>query len=68
VFKTVSDPFSGRISYYKVVSGVLKTDVSVQNLTRNTQEKLAHISIMQGKTAVPIPELHAGDIGAVAKL
>ena len=68
VFKTVSDPFSGRISYFKVYSGVLKNDASVQNFTRNSQEKLAHLSIMQGKTAVPITELHAGDIGAVAKL
>ena len=68
VFKTVSDPFAGRISYFKVFSGVLKNDVSLQNFTRNSPEKLAHISIMQGKTAVPVTELHAGDIGAVAKL
>ena len=68
VFKTVSDPFAGRISYFKVFSGVLKNDTSLQNFTRNTQEKLAHISIMQGKTAGPVTELHAGDIGAVAKL
>jgi elongation factor G len=68
VFKTVSDPFAGRISYFKVFSGVLKNDASLQNFTRNTPEKLAHISSMQGKTAVPITELHAGDIGAVAKL
>ena len=68
VFKTVSDPFSGRISYFKVVSGVLKNDAAVQNFTRNSAEKLAHLSIMQGKTAVPVTELHAGDIGAVAKL
>jgi elongation factor G len=68
VFKTVSDPFAGRISYYKVFSGVLKNDATLQNFTRNTAEKLAHISVMQGKTAVPVNELHAGDIGAVAKL
>lgn len=68
VFKTVSDPFSGRISYFKVVSGVVKNDAAVQNFTRNSSEKLAHLSIMQGKTAVPVTELHAGDIGAVAKL
>ena len=68
VFKTVSDPFSGRISYFKVFSGVVKNDATVQNFTRGSQEKLAHISIMQGKTAVPVTELHAGDIGAVAKL
>ncbi|HLX75091.1 MAG TPA: elongation factor G [Terriglobales bacterium] len=68
VFKTVSDPFAGRISYYKVFSGVLKNDATLQNFTRNTSEKLAHISVMQGKTAVPVNELHAGDIGSVAKL
>lgn len=68
VFKTVSDAFSGRISYFKVFSGVIKNDATVQNYSRNVQEKLAHISIMQGKTAVPVTELHAGDIGAVAKL
>src|SRR5499425_3100924 len=68
VFKTVSDPFAGRISYFKVFSGVLKNDASLQNFSRGSQEKLAHISIMQGKAAVPVTELHAGDIGAVAKL
>ena len=68
VFKTVSDVFSGRISYFKVESGVVKNDATVQNFTRSSQEKLAHIGIMQGKQAVPVTELHAGDIGAVAKL
>jgi len=68
IFKTMSDAFAGRISYFKVFSGVLKNDVSLQNYNRNIQEKFAHISLIQGKQAVPIPELHAGDIGAVAKL
>jgi elongation factor G len=68
IFKTVSDPFSGRISYFKVFSGVLKNDATLQNFTRGSSEKFAHISIMQGKTAVPVNELHAGDIGAVPKL
>jgi len=68
VFKTMSDAFAGRISYFKVFSGVLKDDASLQNYNRNTLEKFAHISLIQGKQAVPIPELHAGDIGAVAKL
>jgi elongation factor G len=68
VFKTVSDAFAGRISYFKVFSGVLKNESSVQNFSRGSAEKLSHISIMQGKTAVPVTELHAGDIGAVAKL
>jgi elongation factor G len=68
VFKTVSDAFAGRISYFKVYSGILKNDATVQNFTLNSSEKLAHISAMQGKQAVPITELHAGDIGSVAKL
>src|SRR3982074_3781444 len=68
VFKTVSDAFAGRISYFKVFSGVLKNEVTLQNFSRGGQEKLSHISCMQGKTAIPVPELHAGDIGAVAKL
>jgi len=68
VFKTMSDAFAGRISYFKVFSGVLKDDASLQNYNRSIQEKFAHISIVQGKQMVPIPELHAGDIGAVAKL
>ncbi len=68
VFKTVNDVFAGRISYFKVFSGVLKNEAAVQNFSRNTAEKFSHISIMQGKTAVPVTEIHAGDIGAVAKL
>ena len=68
IFKTMSDAFAGRISYFKVFSGVLKNDASLQNYNRNTFEKFAHISLIQGKQAVPISELHAGDIGAVAKL
>jgi len=68
VFKTISDPFAGRISFFKVYSGVLKNDAMLQNFTRSTSEKFAHISVMQGKTAIPVNELHAGDIGAVAKL
>jgi len=68
IFKTISDPFAGRISYFKVFSGVLKNDATLQNFTRASLEKFAHISTMQGKTAIPINELHAGDIGAVPKL
>ncbi len=67
-FKTMSDAFSGRITYFKVYSGVLKNDAAVQNFTRSTTEKFAHLSILQGKNAVPVQELHAGDIGVVAKL
>jgi len=68
VFKTMSDPFAGRISFFKVVSGVVKNDATLENYTRRGQEKLSHLSVMQGRKAVEVPELHAGDIGAVAKL
>ena len=68
VYKTMSDPFAGRISFFKVVSGVVKTDMCVENYIRKGQEKLSHLSIMQGRKAVEVTELHAGDLGAVAKL
>jgi elongation factor G len=68
VFKTVSDAFAGRISYFKVFSGVLKNESTLQNFSRGSTEKLSHIGIMQGKTTVSVTELHAGDIGVVAKL
>jgi elongation factor G len=68
VFKTVADPFAGRITYFKVESGVLKNDATLQNFNRNSPERLQHIQVMQGKTATAVNDLHAGDIGAVAKL
>lgn len=68
VFKTTADPFAGRISYFKVYSGVLKNDANLQNITHNSTERLAHIGTPFGKTLNPVTELHAGDIGAVAKL
>ncbi len=68
VFKTTADPFAGRVSYFKVFSGVLKNDAQLVNFNKGTAERLAHIGIPQGKEAVPIQELHAGDIGMVTKL
>jgi elongation factor G len=68
VFKTMSDPFAGRITFFKVISGVVKNDATLENYTRRGQEKLAHLSIMQGRKPVEVAELHAGDLGAVGKL
>jgi len=68
VFKTSADPFAGRISYFKVFSGVVKNDAALTNVGRNVPERLAHLSVPVGKTLNPITELQAGDIGAVAKL
>jgi elongation factor G len=67
-YKTMTDPFAGRITFFKVFSGVVKNDATVTNYGRRSTERLAHLSIMQGHTAVPVNELHAGDLGAVAKL
>ena len=68
VFKTTADPFAGRITYFKVITGVVKNDANLQNVTRSTSERLAHIASPQGKTLQPVTEVYAGDIGAVAKL
>ncbi|HLI35663.1 MAG TPA: elongation factor G, partial [Terriglobia bacterium] len=68
VFKTVADPFAGRASYYKVLSGVLKNEASLSNFNRGGTEKFSHIAVVQGKSQTPIGELRAGDLGAVAKL
>ena len=63
VFKTMSDPFAGRITFFKVVSGVVKSDATLENYTRRSQERFAHLSVMQGRKAVEVAELHAGDLG-----
>jgi elongation factor G len=68
VFKTMSDPFAGRITFFKVISGTVKNDATLENYTRRTQERFSHLSVMQGRKAVEVSELHAGDLGAVAKL
>jgi elongation factor G len=68
VFKTVADPFAGRLSYFKVCSGVLKNDHNLVNNRSGANERLSHIGCLLGKTIQPVTEIHAGDIGAVAKL
>jgi len=68
VFKTLADAFAGRINYFKVKSGVLKNDATLQNFNRNIPERLQHVMLVQGKQLTEIQELHAGDIGAIAKL
>ncbi|MEZ5351138.1 MAG: elongation factor G [Bryobacteraceae bacterium] len=68
VFKTVADVFAGRLSYFKVMSGVIRNDAHLISSRSGADERLAHIGVLQGKTIVPVTQLHAGDIGAVAKL
>jgi elongation factor G len=68
VFKTLADPFAGRVTYYKVMSGVLKNDATLTNFNRSGTERFQHIQVMQGKAGTAVSELHAGDLGAVTKL
>ena len=68
VFKTTADAFAGRVSYFKVISGIVKNDAHLMNARSNVDERLAHIGALFGKTIQPVNELHAGDIGGVAKL
>jgi elongation factor G len=68
VYKTMTDPFTGRVTFFKVVSGKIKADTTVQNYTRQEPESLSHLYIMQGRKPVEVQELHAGDLGAAVKL
>lgn len=68
VFKTIADPYAGRLSLFRVQSGILKGETPVVNVNRGVAERLGAVSILQGKQVVPIGELHAGDLGVVAKL
>jgi elongation factor G len=68
VWKTVADPFAGRITLFRVISGTLKSDTTVQNATKETPERVGHLLLLQGKTQTTVGEIRAGDLGAVAKL
>ena len=68
VFKTIVDPFIGKYSLIKVSSGVIKSDDTLYNQERETEEKLSKLYIMQGNKPIEVTELHAGDIGAIGKL
>ena len=68
VFKTVSDPFVGKMSFFKVMNGTLRKDMLLKNTTTDTNEKMAHIYIVKGKTQTEVDVLCCGDIGMTAKL
>ncbi len=68
VFKTVSEPHVGDVSFFHVLSGSVQNGADVFNAPRDTMEKLNHLSVAQGKDRVEVSVLHAGDIGCVAKL
>ena len=68
VFKTLADPYAGRLNLFRVCSGVLKADSQVTNVTRRAKERVGQVLVPQGKEHKQVDELGAGDIGAVAKL
>lgn len=68
VFKTLSDPFSGKISIFRVVRGTVQADAALWNTQKESDERVGHIMVMQGKQGTEVPHLVTGDIGGVAKL
>ncbi|MDO5712912.1 MAG: elongation factor G [Tissierellia bacterium] len=68
VFKTITDPFVGKISIFKVISGKITKDTQVFNANKDKQEKLGGLYVIRGKNQMEIAELNAGDIGATTKL
>jgi len=68
VFKTSADPFVGRLTYFRVVSGTFKADSHVWNANHNADERIGQLIVLKGKAQDHAPALAAGDIGAVAKL
>jgi len=68
VFKTVADPFVGKISMFKVMSGSISSDSEVLNSNKEKKERLSGLFLLRGKKQIPMTKLIAGDIGAIAKL
>ena len=68
VFKTLADPFAGRLSFFRVYSGILNGDSQVYNATKDDNERIGKLAFMNGETAINTPQVSAGDIGVVPKL
>lgn len=68
VFKTIADPFAGRLSLFRVMCGTLSADAPVRNLTSNAMERIGGMNTMNGKHLEPVGALAAGDLGCFAKL
>lgn len=68
VFKTIADPFVGKLSIFRVITGKLKADSTIYNVTQGKHEKISSMFILRGKQQISVKELVAGDIGAVSKL
>ncbi|KXL53064.1 elongation factor G [Anaerotignum neopropionicum] len=68
VFKTISDPYIGRLNLFRVMTGKLDNSMNIYNVEKDTFEKVGHLYIVRGKEQIEVNELHTGDIGALAKL
>jgi len=68
VFKTSADPYVGKLSYFRVYSGIISSNSQVWNANKNSMERIGQLFTMLGKNQQPVPQVAAGDIGAVAKL
>ncbi|MFR7765852.1 MAG: elongation factor G [Lachnospiraceae bacterium] len=68
IFKTIADPFVGRLSLFKVVSGTLKSGLTLKNASKDSEEKISSIYFLKGKKQETVDAACAGDIGALAKL
>ncbi len=68
VFKTISDPFAGKLSVFMIRSGVLTADTSLYNANEDKAEKSGNIYVLKGKTQTQVQKLYAGDIGAIGRL
>lgn len=68
VFKTIIDPFIGKISLFRVYSGIIKKDSILLNVNNEKKEKATHIYVLRGREQIEVDEIRAGDIGAFAKL
>ncbi len=68
VFKTLVDPFIGKYSFIKVMTGVLKPDTSLYNIKKDSEEKISKMYVIRGKETIEVSELHAGDIGVLTKM
>ncbi|NMB40336.1 MAG: elongation factor G [Firmicutes bacterium] len=68
VFKTLADPYVGRVNYFRVCSGTLKADSQIYNFNKDKAERIGSLFFMRGKNQIPTDQIIAGDIGAVAKL
>ncbi|MGI6487058.1 MAG: elongation factor G [Syntrophomonadaceae bacterium] len=68
VFKTIADPYIGRLNFFRIFTGTMKSDSTVYNPNKDKEERINNLLLMRGKDQIQVPELHPGDIAAVTKL